>query len=71
MPLFEMSPNVQEIDSVGRKRSHDEYAGDAVKVVDDADAKTPRAASIRPVGDSCEVALHRSRDDSLLVDMQC
>ncbi|KAG5997605.1 hypothetical protein E4U43_002597 [Claviceps pusilla] len=52
MPLFEMSPNVQDMDSAGRKRSHDEYAGDLVKVVDDVDAKTPKVNSIRPAGDS-------------------
>ncbi|KAG6002472.1 hypothetical protein E4U21_003038 [Claviceps maximensis] len=52
MPLFEMSPNVQDIDSAGRKRSHDEYAGDLVKVVDDVDLDTPKPTPSRSAGDS-------------------
>ncbi|KAG6073628.1 hypothetical protein E4U33_002804 [Claviceps sp. LM78 group G4] len=47
-----MSPNVPEMDSAGRKRSHDEYAGTIVKVVDDADVTTPKALSLQPTGDS-------------------
>ncbi|KAG5919852.1 hypothetical protein E4U42_006404 [Claviceps africana] len=47
-----MSPNVQDIDSAGRKRNHDEYAGNLVKVVDHVDAKSPTATSVRPAGDS-------------------
>ncbi|KAG5934322.1 hypothetical protein E4U60_003946 [Claviceps pazoutovae] len=47
-----MSPNVPEMDSTGRKRSHDEYAGTVVKVVDEADATTPKALSLQPTGDS-------------------
>ncbi|KAG5973304.1 hypothetical protein E4U58_005347 [Claviceps cyperi] len=46
-----MSPNVPEMDSAGRKRSHDEYAGTIVKVVDDTDATTPKALSLQPTGD--------------------
>ncbi|KAG6029434.1 hypothetical protein E4U41_000345 [Claviceps citrina] len=56
MPLFEMSPNVQEIDSAIRKRRHDEYAGDVVTVTEDADAMTLKTTPIRPAGDSCELA---------------
>ncbi|KAG5953863.1 hypothetical protein E4U53_001311 [Claviceps sorghi] len=47
-----MSPNIQDIDSAGHKRSHDEYAGNVLKMVDHVDAKTPKATSIRPAGDS-------------------
>ncbi|KAF4450878.1 hypothetical protein F53441_6055 [Fusarium austroafricanum] len=28
MPLYELSPNIQESEATGRKRSHDEFAGD-------------------------------------------
>lgn len=54
MPLFEMSANVQEPDSVGRKRSHDEFSDDAVKMDVPADEKTPSNTTIRPSGDSSE-----------------
>ncbi|KAG5982823.1 hypothetical protein E4U55_001276 [Claviceps digitariae] len=47
-----MSPNVQDMDSSGRKRSHDEYAGDVVKAVGGADARASTATSIRTAGDS-------------------
>lgn len=30
MPLLEMSPNIQESEARARKRSHDEFEGDAV-----------------------------------------
>ncbi|KAK8066545.1 hypothetical protein PG997_013292 [Apiospora hydei] len=40
MPLFDMSPNVQQSEAASRKRSHDEYAEAAVKVDVDA-AVTP------------------------------
>ncbi|GAB0134413.1 hypothetical protein EsDP_00002787 [Epichloe bromicola] len=43
---------MQEMDSTGRKRSHDEYAGDLLKMDEDADAKIPKVASILPSGDS-------------------
>ncbi|KAG6097959.1 hypothetical protein E4U30_000145 [Claviceps sp. LM220 group G6] len=46
-----MSPNVPEMDSAGRKRSHDEYAGTIVRAVDDVDATTPKALSLQPTGD--------------------
>ncbi len=54
MPLFEMSANVQEPDSVGRKRSHDEFSGEAVKMDVPAEEKTPSKTTIRPSGDSSE-----------------
>lgn len=60
MPLSEMSPNMQEMDSTGRKRSHDEYAGDVLKMDEDADAKIPKVSSILPSGDSCEHPSGRS-----------
>lgn len=51
MPLFEMSHNVQEPESLGRKRSHDEYASDAVKT-ENTDEKSPTKAAVRPTGDA-------------------
>lgn len=53
MPLFQMDPNIQETESAGRKRSHDEFAGDLVKMDMDADTKMSGTAAIRPTGDSC------------------
>ncbi|KAK8112165.1 chromatin assembly-1 protein [Apiospora kogelbergensis] len=41
MPLFDMSPNIQETEAASRKRSHDEYAEGAVKMDVDASV-TPR-----------------------------
>lgn len=51
-----MSHNVQEMGPVGRKRSHDEFEADFVKIDDAPDAKTPKSKinSIRPSGDSCK-----------------
>lgn len=54
MPLFEMSPNVQETKAGGRKRCHGEFAADMMKVDDGGDAKTPQPTAIRRSGDSCE-----------------
>ncbi|KAK8004188.1 hypothetical protein PG989_003907 [Apiospora arundinis] len=45
MPLFDMSPNIQESEAASRKRSHDEYAEGHVKVDVDASA-TPRKESV-------------------------
>lgn len=39
MPLLEMSPNIQEADIGGRKRSHDEYVGGSVQIGNEVDAK--------------------------------
>ncbi|KAG8407310.1 hypothetical protein J3458_020798 [Metarhizium acridum] len=52
MPLFEMSPNVQETKAGGRKRCHGEFAADMMKVDDEGHTKTPQSTSIRPSGDS-------------------
>ncbi|KND93535.1 Chromatin assembly factor 1 subunit rlf2 [Tolypocladium ophioglossoides CBS 100239] len=52
MPLLQMNPNIQETESAGRKRSHDEFAGDLVKMDVDADTKMSGTATIRPTGDS-------------------
>lgn len=49
MPLFEMSPNVKEPESVTRKRSHDEFADGLIG----SEEKTPSKISVRPTGDSC------------------
>lgn len=54
MPLFEMSPNVQERETLGRKRSHDEYADDAVKTEQTTMDKSPTKSTVQPTGDSCE-----------------
>lgn len=50
MPLFEMSPNVQE-PNAARKRSHDEYSGDEGEDTK-MDEKTPSKPDVRPCGDS-------------------
>jgi chromatin assembly factor 1 subunit A len=39
MALLEMSLNIQETEATGRKRSHDEFAGESVKVEDSEDTK--------------------------------
>ncbi|EEU44403.1 uncharacterized protein NECHADRAFT_106375 [Fusarium vanettenii 77-13-4] len=39
MALLEMSLNIQETEATGRKRSHDEFAGETVKVEDSEDTK--------------------------------
>ncbi|RGP79937.1 chromatin assembly subunit p90 [Fusarium longipes] len=41
MPLYELSPNIQESEATGRKRSHDEFAGDPVGVGSSEDVKLP------------------------------
>ncbi|POR36756.1 Chromatin assembly factor 1 subunit rlf2 [Tolypocladium paradoxum] len=46
MPLFQMDPNIQETESAGRKRSHDEFAGDLVKM--DVDADTKMSGAVLP-----------------------
>lgn len=60
MPLFEMSPNIQETEPAGRKRSHDEYTDDVVKMEEFSDAKAPVAASIQPSDGCCEYSFMAS-----------
>ncbi|KAK5993607.1 hypothetical protein PT974_07041 [Cladobotryum mycophilum] len=52
MPLLEVSPNIQESESAGRKRSHDEFSGDLVKIDEAHDAKSSVTASIEASGSS-------------------
>ncbi|KAM5342369.1 hypothetical protein ACJ41O_013335 [Fusarium nematophilum] len=51
MPLFEVSPNIQESEATGRKRSHDEFTGDGIKVEGAEDVKLPLPASDQPNGE--------------------
>ncbi|KAJ3518635.1 hypothetical protein NM208_g14447 [Fusarium decemcellulare] len=51
MPLLEMSSNIQETEAMGRKRSHDEFEGDSVKVGESDEANLPLAASSQPNGE--------------------
>ncbi|KAM0357275.1 hypothetical protein ACHAO7_003046 [Fusarium culmorum] len=39
MPLYELSPNIQESEATGRKRSHDEFTGDPMAVDASEDVK--------------------------------
>jgi chromatin assembly factor 1 subunit A len=41
MPLYELSPNIQESEATGRKRSHDEFAGDPTGGETSEDVKLP------------------------------
>ncbi|KAM0434147.1 hypothetical protein ACHAPT_004092 [Fusarium lateritium] len=50
MALLEMSLNIQETEATGRKRSHDEFAGESVKVEGSDDTKMQ--ASSQPEGES-------------------
>ncbi|KAM0240576.1 hypothetical protein ACHAPO_002477 [Fusarium lateritium] len=44
-PLRELSPNIQESEATGRKRSHDEFTGDPMVVDTSEDAKLPPPVS--------------------------
>jgi hypothetical protein len=59
MPLLEMSPNIQESEAMCRKRSHDEFAVDVVKIEDAGEAKPPAIATIQPASD-CRELTHTS-----------
>lgn len=54
MPLFEMSPNVQERETLGRKRSHDEYADDAVKTEQTGTDDDLVKPTLQPTGNTCK-----------------
>ncbi|CAG7565487.1 unnamed protein product [Fusarium equiseti] len=51
MPLFELSPNIQESEATGRKRSHDEFTGDAIGAEVSEDVKLPPPVSDHINGD--------------------
>lgn len=51
MALLEMSLNIQETEATGRKRSHDEFAGESVKVEGSEDSKMQ--TSSQPEGECC------------------
>ena len=57
MALFEMSPNIQESETTSRKRSHDEFAVDGVKVEGNQDDKPALVVKVQPTTDSCEPSL--------------
>ncbi|KAF5025965.1 hypothetical protein F66182_1933 [Fusarium sp. NRRL 66182] len=48
MPLFELSPNIQESEATSRKRSHDDFANESTGVEVSADAKRPSSPSSQP-----------------------
>ncbi|ODA79843.1 hypothetical protein RJ55_05440 [Drechmeria coniospora] len=48
MPLFQMDPNIQESESAGRKRSHDEYAGESMEQQNASEPKKPTCDIIAP-----------------------
>jgi chromatin assembly factor 1 subunit A len=52
MPLFEMSPNILETEATGRKRSHEEYAGDTVMIENHAVAKGVSQTGMQPTRDT-------------------
>lgn len=54
MPLIEMSPNIQESEAMGRKRSHEEFTDDVVKVEGVEDTKVSVTGKTQPTIDSCE-----------------
>ncbi|KFA62169.1 hypothetical protein S40285_01666 [Stachybotrys chlorohalonatus IBT 40285] len=52
MTLFDRSPNIQEMDVSGRKRSHDEYANEGiVKLGSAGSIKAPQLTPIQPTVD--------------------
>lgn len=57
MPLIEMSPNIQESEAIGRKRSHEEFTDDVVKVEGVEDTKTSVKGKAQVTIDSCEPLL--------------
>ena len=50
-PLAEMSPNIQESEAVGRKRSHDEYTDGLVKLSSESEAKRPSSGVAPKIAD--------------------
>ncbi|KAF5689366.1 chromatin assembly subunit p90 [Fusarium denticulatum] len=51
MPLYELSPNIQESEATGRKRSHDEFMGNNDGINTAEDIKLPPLASDQPSGE--------------------
>ncbi|KAF5605759.1 chromatin assembly complex subunit p90 [Fusarium subglutinans] len=51
MPLYELSPNIQESEATGRKRSHDEFMGNNDGMDTAEDIKLPPLASDQPNGE--------------------
>ncbi|KAF5719020.1 chromatin assembly complex subunit p90 [Fusarium mundagurra] len=51
MPLYELSPNIQESEATGRKRSHDEFMGNNDGIDTAEDIKLPPLASDQPSGE--------------------
>ncbi|KAF5567147.1 chromatin assembly complex subunit p90 [Fusarium phyllophilum] len=51
MPLYELSPNIQESEATGRKRSHDEFMGNNDGIDTAEDIKLPPLASDQPNGE--------------------
>lgn len=54
-PLFEKDPNIVEGEASARKRSHDEYAGDAVKTEGQESHKNSSESTSRPTDASSMV----------------
>jgi chromatin assembly factor 1 subunit A len=57
MPLYELSTNIQESEATGRKRSHDEFAGEDGGVQASEDVKLPLSTLEQTNGDCCEYGL--------------
>jgi chromatin assembly factor 1 subunit A len=51
MPLYELSPNIQESEATGRKRSHDEFIGNNDGIDTSENIKLPPLASDPPNGE--------------------
>ncbi|KAF4334277.1 chromatin assembly complex subunit p90 [Fusarium beomiforme] len=51
MPLYELSPNIQESEATGRKRSHDEFMGNNDGIETSEDVKLPSLAPDQPNGE--------------------
>lgn len=59
MPLLEMSPNIQETELAGRKRSHEEFADESIKI-ESSDNKGPVTGPIQQSSACCKPSLFAS-----------
>ncbi|KAI5461449.1 chromatin assembly factor 1 subunit A-domain-containing protein [Mariannaea sp. PMI_226] len=66
MPLLEMSPNIQESDTMNRKRSHDEFTGDAIKMEETGDMKPSAKTTIQSL-ENCNSSTLSQPDDKATI----
>ncbi|KAI1135099.1 hypothetical protein F5Y05DRAFT_395597 [Hypoxylon sp. FL0543] len=61
MPLFPISPNIQELDPTSRKRTHEEFVGGGIQLAIDEPSDSENIGDQKSIGGSVSAESHRLR----------